>query len=192
MPASSDSPALTCRVMSSASTSSRPASIALSTYRTTSTGFTFGRVSSLAISVSTGPTCKPKTCVPCSRTAVRSQLVKAQATAFEVLYVPDVGTVIQLSTERTLTMAARELDHRRAAEALGATGDENARHGSRPLVFASLRSRCLVGDRRKVVHRAGGWNVTARAPIRTLSAGLQGVHPRRLLSGIGLTERDHV
>src|SRR5262245_66084153 len=91
-----------------------------------------------------------------------------------------------------LVSAAREVDRRRAAEAFGATGDENARRGSRPFVVASLRSSCLVGDRPKLVHRAGGWNVTALAPFRTLSTGLQGVHPRRLLSGIGLTERDHV
>lgn len=83
----------------------RPASIALSTCRTTSTGLTFGRMSSLAISVSTGPACTPTTCVPCSRKPVRSQFVKAQAAALEALYVPALGTATQLSMDRRLTIA---------------------------------------------------------------------------------------
>src|SRR5580658_2464827 len=43
MPCSSDSPAFTCRVVSSTSTSSRPASSAFSTCRTTSTGVNLGK-----------------------------------------------------------------------------------------------------------------------------------------------------
>ena len=142
-PGSADSPCLSWRARSSASTSSAPASSASRVRRTISSGLDLGRSMPRVRSVSTKPTCMPSTWVPCARSSWRRPLVSAQAADLLAPYIASIGELIQLATDSTLRIAPPPWAASTGAKAW------LRRSGPKKLVSSCARADSMLSAERK-------------------------------------------